>query len=82
MEAPLKAALAQLNRNHQIPAYNQLNGFLNQVSAKETSGPFTAQQGTDLTQQAVSIQCIIGCSNIGSMVGASASPSLLPLPMP
>jgi hypothetical protein len=32
--------------------------------------------------QAISIQRAIGCTNIGSMVGASVSPSLLPLPMP
>jgi len=82
LEAPLNAALAQLNRNHQIPACNQLNAFLNQVSAKEASRQLTAQQATDLTQQAVSIQRAIGCTNVGSMVGASASPSLLPLPMP
>src|SRR5215469_15889834 len=44
--------------------------------------PLQAQRGTDLAQQAVSIQRAIGCTNIGSMVGASASPSLLPLPMP
>jgi DNA-binding beta-propeller fold protein YncE len=82
LEAPLNAAIAQLNSNHQIPACNQLNAFLNQVSAKQTSGQLTPQQGTNLTQQAVSIQRAIGCTNVGSMVGASASPSLLPLPMP
>ena len=73
LEAPLNAALAQLNRNHQIPACNQLNAFLNQVSAKEASRQLTAQQATDLTQQAVSIQRAIGCTNVGSI--ASASPS-------
>jgi hypothetical protein len=82
LEAPLNAALAQLNRNNPTPACNQLNAFLNQVNAKQTSGQLTPQQGTDLIQQAVSIQHALGCTNIGGMVGASASPSLLPLPMP
>ena len=74
--------MAQLNRNNHIPACNQLSAFLNQVNAKETSGQLTLQQGTDLIQQAISTQRAIGCTNIRSMVGASVSPSLLPLPMP
>ena len=40
LEAPLNA-IAQLNRNHHIPACNQLNAFLNQVNAKQTSGQLT-----------------------------------------
>ncbi len=78
MEAPLNAALKQLDRNNQTPACNQLNAFLNQVRAKQTSGQLTAQQAADLRQQATAIQRAIGCSNIG-MAG---SPSGLPLPMP
>jgi hypothetical protein len=69
LEAPLNAALTQLNRNHDTPPCNQLNAFLNQVNAKETSGQLTTLQGTDLTQQAVSIQRAIGCTNLRSMVG-------------
>ena len=78
LEAPLNAAMAQLNRNHQNPVCNQLNAFLNQVSAKQTSGQLTAQQAADLRQQATAIQSAIGCSNITM----TASPSGLPLPMP
>ena len=52
-----------------------------QVNARETSGELTLQQATDLIQQAISIQCAIGCTNMGGMVGASVSPSLLALPL-
>jgi hypothetical protein len=78
LEAPLNAAMAQLSRNHQTLACNQLNAFLNQLSAKQTSGQLTSQQAADLRQQATAIQSVIGCSNIGM----AASPSGLPPPMP
>src|SRR5215469_14650987 len=81
LEAPLNAALAQLNRNHDTPVCNQLNAFLNQVNAKQTNGQLTSQQAADLSQQAKAIQQSIGCSNVGWMLGQT-SPSLLPLPMP
>jgi spore germination protein YaaH len=81
LEAPLNAALSQLDRNHDTPACNQLNAFLNQVNAKQTSGQLTPQQAADLSQQAKAIQQTIGCSNTGEMLGQT-SPSLLPLPMP
>jgi len=61
LEAPLNAALAQLNRNNPTPACNQLNAFLNQVNAKQTSGQLTPQQAADLSQQAKAIQQAIGC---------------------
>jgi DNA-binding beta-propeller fold protein YncE len=80
LEAPLNAALAQLNHNHDTPACNQLNAFLNQVNVKQTSGQLTPQQAADLSQQAKAIQQAIGCSNIGGMLGQTSS--LLPLPMP
>jgi hypothetical protein len=80
LEAPLNAALAQLNRNHDTSVRNQLNTFLNQVNAKQTNGQLTPQQAADLSQQAKAIQQGIGCSNIGGMLGQT-SPSLLPLPM-
>jgi len=69
LEAPLNAALAQLNRNHDTPACNQLNAFLNQVNTKQTNGQLTPQQAADLSQQAKAIQQAIGCSNIGGMLG-------------
>jgi hypothetical protein len=78
LEAPLNAAITQLNANNHIAACNQLTAFLNQVSAKQTSGLLTSQQAADLRQQATAIQRAIGCSNIGM----AASPSGLPLPMP
>ena len=81
MEAPLNAALAQLNHNNDTPACNQLNAFLNQVNAKQNSGQLTSQQAAELTQQAKAIQQAIGCSNVGGML-RQTSPSLLPLPMP
>jgi len=79
LEAPLNAALAQLNHNHDTPACNQLNAFLNQVNAKQNSGQLTSQQAAELTQQAKAIQQGIGCSNISGLLGQT-SPSLLPLP--
>jgi hypothetical protein len=69
LEAPLNAALAQLNRNHDTPACNQLNAFLNQVNAKQNNGQLTPQQAAELTQQAKVIQQTIGCSNISGMLG-------------
>lgn len=69
MEAPLNAALAQLNRNNPTPACNQLNAFLNQVNAKQSSGQLTPQQAADLSQQAKAIQQAIGCGNIGGILG-------------
>jgi hypothetical protein len=69
MEAPLNTALAQLNRNHDTPACNQLDAFLNQVNAKQTNGQLTPQQAADLSQQAKAIQQAIGCINIGGMFG-------------
>ncbi|HYA82443.1 MAG TPA: hypothetical protein VEH06_03200 [Candidatus Bathyarchaeia archaeon] len=71
LEAPLNAALAQLNRNHDTPACNQLNAFLNQVNVKQNNGQLTPHQAADLSQQAKAIQQSIG----------QTSP-LLPLPMP
>src|SRR5215831_8251953 len=68
LEAPLNAALAQLNRNHDTPACNQLNACLNQVNAKQTNGQLTPQQAADLSQQAKAIQQSIGCGNIGGML--------------
>lgn len=81
LEAPLNAAINQLNGNNHIAACNQLNVFLNQVNAKQTKGQLTPQQAADLRQQAIAIQRTSGCSNIGGMVGQT-SPSLLPLFMP
>jgi len=69
LEAPLNAALAQLNGNNPTPACNQLNAFLNQVNAKQANGQLTSQQAAELTQQAKAIQQAIGCSNVGGMLG-------------
>jgi hypothetical protein len=54
---------------------------LNQVNARQINGQLTAQQASDLSQQAKGTQQAIGCSDIGGMLGQT-SPSLLPLPMP
>ena len=58
LEAPLNAALAQLNSNNDTPACNQLNAFLNQVNAKQNNGQLTQQQAAELTQQAKAIQLV------------------------
>jgi len=76
LEAPLNAALAQLNRNHDTPPCNQLNAFLNQVNAKQNNGQLISQQAAELTQQAKAIQQAIGCSNIGRVV---PGPLMVPL---
>ena len=84
MEVPLNAALVQLNRNHDTPACNQLNTFLNQVNTKQTNGQLTLQRAADLTRQAKAIQQSIGCSSVG-LVGSSygdENDEDLPLPMP
>jgi len=80
LEAPLNAAINQLNHNNNVAACNQLNAFLNQVNAKQNNGQLTSQQAAELTQQAKAIQQAIGCSNISGMFGQTSS--LLPLPMP
>ena len=63
LEAPLNAALGQLNRNNHAAACNTLNVFLNQVNAKEGNGQLTSQQATDLRQQAIAIENSLGCSS-------------------
>ena len=63
LEAPLNAALSQLNRNNYAAACNTLNAFLNQVKAKENNGQLTSQQAADLRQQATAIETSLGCSS-------------------
>jgi YVTN family beta-propeller protein len=63
LEAPLNAALGQLNRNNHAAACNTLNAFLNQVKAKEGNGQLTSQQAADLRQQATAIETSLGCSS-------------------
>ena len=88
LEAPLNAAITQLNRHNNVAACSQLTAFLNQVSQKLTSGQLTPSQAGDLRQQAIAIQRTIGCTSVG-LGGLVASPSGdegegedLPLPMP
>jgi hypothetical protein len=69
LEAPLNAAIRQLNRNNHVAACNTLNAFLNQVDQKEINGQLTQQRAADLRQQATSIQDALGCSS------SSSSPS-------
>jgi hypothetical protein len=88
LEAPLNAAITQLSHNNNVAACNQLNAFLNQVSAKLTSGQLTPSQAGDLRQQAIAIQRAIGCGSAGlaGLVGSSSGDEDdtedLPLPMP
>ena len=63
LEAPLNAALSQLNRNNHAAACNTLDAFLNQVKAKENNGQLTSQQAADLRQQATAIETSLGCSS-------------------
>jgi hypothetical protein len=65
LEAPLNAAVKQLNRENDVPACNLLNSFLDQVNSKETNGQLTSQQAANLRQQALSIQHTLGCSSAG-----------------
>jgi len=57
-----------LNRNHDTPACNQLNTFLNQVNAKQNNGQLTPQQAS------------VGL--VGSSSGDENDGEDLPLPMP
>ena len=41
LEAPLNAAVKQLNRENDVGACNLLNAFLHQVDAKENNGKLT-----------------------------------------
>jgi len=57
-----------LNRNHDTPACNQLNTFLNQVNAKQNNGQLTPQQAS------------VGL--VSSSSGDENDGEDLPLPMP
>jgi len=72
LEAPLNAAVKQLNRENDVGACNLLNSFLHQVDAKETNGQLTSQQAANLRHQALSIQHTLGCSSAvhGGSAGA------------
>ena len=54
LEAPLNAAIKQLNRENDVAACNLLNAFLRQVDAKETNGQLALRQAANLRQQAIS----------------------------
>jgi hypothetical protein len=75
LEAPLNAAIRQLNRNNDVAACNTLNAFLDQVSQKEIDGQLTAKQAADLRQQATAIQDELGCSSSSSSSSAASLPS-------
>ena len=61
LEAPLNAAISQLNRNNGVAACNTLNALLNQVKAKEGNGQLTSQQAADLRQQTTAVENSLGC---------------------
>jgi len=61
LEAPLSAAISQLNRNNDAAACNTLDAFLNHVNADDANGRLTSQQAEDLRQQAISIDTSLGC---------------------
>jgi hypothetical protein len=50
LEAPLNAAITQLNHNNATPACNQFNAFLNQVNAKQNNGQLTPQQAAETAE--------------------------------
>ena len=66
LEAPLNAALSQLNHNNNAAACNTLDSFLYQAKAKEDNGQLTSQQAADLRQQATSIETSLGCPSTSS----------------
>jgi hypothetical protein len=76
LEAPLDAAIRQLNRNNDVAACNLLNAFLDQVDQRETNGQLTPQQAADLRQQATAIQDELGCSSSSSSSSSSPSSSI------
>jgi hypothetical protein len=61
LEAPLNAALSQLNRNNDAAACNILDAFLYHVNADENNGRLTSQQAADLRQQATSVETSLDC---------------------
>ena len=61
LEAPLNAALSQLNRNNDVAACNTLDAFLYHVNADENNGRLTSQQAADLRQQATSVETSLDC---------------------
>ena len=69
LEAPLNAAIRQLNHNNEVSICNLLNAFLHQVDTKETNGQLKSNQATDLRQQAIDIQEALECAS------SSISPS-------
>lgn len=73
MEAPLNAAINQLNLDNHIAACNQLNAFLNQVNTKQTNGQLTPQQAADLRQQAIAAQRASRCPGAGLSSSSSGS---------
>jgi hypothetical protein len=73
LEAPLNAALNQLNRNNYGAACNTLNAFLNQVNSKEGNGQLTLHQAADLRQQATAIENSLGCSSTATTMTTAAN---------
>ena len=63
LEAPLNAAIRQLDRNNDVVACNSLNAFIDQVDQKESSGQLTSHQSSNLRQQATAIKTSLGCSS-------------------
>ncbi|MFL6418894.1 MAG: hypothetical protein ACJ71P_05695 [Nitrososphaeraceae archaeon] len=81
LEAPLNAAVKQLNRdNNDVAACNLMDAFLHQVDAKEANGQLTSQQASDLRQQATATQDALGCSSSSSSFSPLSS-LVVPTPL-
>jgi YVTN family beta-propeller protein len=75
LEAPLNAALNQLNRNNHAAACNTLDAFLHQVKAKEDNRQLTSQQAADLRQQATTIENSVGYSSTATTMTTATNNS-------
>jgi FIMAH domain-containing protein len=67
LEAPLNAAISQLNRNNDAAACNTLDAFLQHVNTDESNGQLTSHQATGLRQQETAIQNSLGCPSTSSL---------------
>jgi YVTN family beta-propeller protein len=71
LQAPLNAALKQLENGKEAEACGPLDAFLDQVNEKEGNGQLTPQQAAELRQQTTAIQNEIGCTSSTSTASTS-----------
>jgi FIMAH domain-containing protein len=79
LQAPLNAALKQLDKNNNKGACGPLGAFLDQVNEKRSNGQLTSAQADELRQQATAIQKQIGCTGSSSTASTASSQSNSPI---